>query len=320
MSDFSNIPTGLKINSQIPLDVKGYALNEATLAYLGVDDNLAFTYHEGIRVICIEEKTLYEWREVNEGEENTGLIPVDFTYPSDLPEIYGIDYSNRTFNFFLIDQITEQYITNYVTNILNTYVEAGDLIDYNIQNINFSNSSIVSDSIYDSEVLAPGLVTFRLKGIASSVTSPINLTETTSGDLKNITLNFDPACESTDTISLEGNMSFITPFKASVLNPQKEITGTMYELAPTDDKYTIFINNGASNFTLYIPDILGSNFCCALYQEGEGEVTIQCSGTSTLNYPFTTLDNKIKGQNYWAMIERKMNEDIYFLSGNLLSL
>ena len=78
MADFSNIPTGLKINSQIPLDIKGYALNEATLAYLGVDNNLAFTYHDGIEILCLNEKTLYKWREVQPGEENTGLIPLDF--------------------------------------------------------------------------------------------------------------------------------------------------------------------------------------------------------------------------------------------------
>ena len=115
--DYSNIPTGLKINSQIPLDVKGYALNEATLAYLGVGDNLAFTYHEGLRVVCIEERKVYEWREVGLGEENTGLVAVDFTYPSDLPEVYGIDYSGRAFNFFLVNQITPETLEDYVLEI-----------------------------------------------------------------------------------------------------------------------------------------------------------------------------------------------------------
>jgi len=105
MADFSNIPTGLKITSQIPLDVKGYALNEATLSYLGVDDNLAYTYHEGITILCIEEKTIWQWREVLPGEENTGLIPLDFTYPLSLDTVYGIDYSGRTFNFFELKYI-----------------------------------------------------------------------------------------------------------------------------------------------------------------------------------------------------------------------
>ena len=121
----------------------------------------------------------------------------------------------------------------------------------------------------------------------------------------NSTISLSP---STDELSLEMN------------NLQKTINTFPYTLTDKDDKYTIFVNNGVSNVVINVPDGLIDNFCCAFYQEGEGEVTIQCSGTSTLNYPFTTLDNKIKGQNYWAMIEKKMNEDVYFLSGNLLSL
>ncbi len=73
--DYSNIPTGLKITTQIPLNVKEFCKDESTLAYLGVDDNLAFTYHDGIEILCLNEKTLYKWREVQSGEENTGLIP-----------------------------------------------------------------------------------------------------------------------------------------------------------------------------------------------------------------------------------------------------
>ena len=38
--DYSNIPTGLKITSQIPLDDKRFALNENELSYLGINNNL----------------------------------------------------------------------------------------------------------------------------------------------------------------------------------------------------------------------------------------------------------------------------------------
>lgn len=98
--DFTNIPTGLKITSQIPLDAKQYCLNEDTLSYLGISDNLAYTYYEGLIVYCFQEKTKYEWRQVNPGEENTGLLGLDFTYPNGI-NVYGVDYSNRSFNFFL---------------------------------------------------------------------------------------------------------------------------------------------------------------------------------------------------------------------------
>lgn len=102
MSDFSNIPTGLNITTQIPLNVKTYCLSESLLSNLGTNDNLAFTYHDGLIVFCVEERTSYEWREVQTGEENTGLVTDDFTYPSNII-CFGIDYSNKTFNFFRKD-------------------------------------------------------------------------------------------------------------------------------------------------------------------------------------------------------------------------
>ena len=117
--DYSNIPTGLKITSQIPLNVKEWCKNEATLAYLGVDNNLAFTYHDGIEILCIEEKTIYKWREVQAGEENTGLVPLDFTYPTGLSDVYGINYSGKTYNFFLVEYITVENINENI-NITNT--------------------------------------------------------------------------------------------------------------------------------------------------------------------------------------------------------
>ena len=98
--DYTNIPTGLKVPSQIPLNTKEYVKNEAELANLGLDDNKAFTYHDQLEVVCIEEKKTYLWREVELGEENTGLVTEDFTYPIGSPNAYGIPYAGRKFNFF----------------------------------------------------------------------------------------------------------------------------------------------------------------------------------------------------------------------------
>lgn len=108
--DYSNIPTGLKITSQIPLDVKKYVKDEDTLAYLGVDDNLAYTYHDQLEVLCLAEKKIYQWREVQSGEENTGLVPLDFTYPTGLLDVYGINYSGKKYNFFLKEYATSDMI------------------------------------------------------------------------------------------------------------------------------------------------------------------------------------------------------------------
>lgn len=96
--DYNNLPKGNRVQTQIPLDVKEYSLNESTLSYLGLNDNLAFTYNKGLVVYCIEENTRWEWNEVEIGEENSGLLPLDFTYP-DNHIVFNIDYSNKKYNF-----------------------------------------------------------------------------------------------------------------------------------------------------------------------------------------------------------------------------
>ena len=106
--DFNNIPAGLNIPTQIPLNIKENIINEATLAYLGLSNNLAYTYHDKLIVNCLEEGTRYIWREVEIGEENSGLVPIDFTYPSNII-VYGIDYSNRKFNFFKLPSLENTY-------------------------------------------------------------------------------------------------------------------------------------------------------------------------------------------------------------------
>jgi len=112
MANYSNIPTGLNITSQIPLDKKQFILNESTLADLGVNNNLAFTYYDGLKVFCKQERTLYEWREVQSGEENTGLIPTDFIYPGSII-VDNVVYSNKKYNFFQVINITSDNIADY---------------------------------------------------------------------------------------------------------------------------------------------------------------------------------------------------------------
>ena len=116
MSDFSNILGGLNIPSQIPLDVKSYSANELILSDLGDNFNLAYTYYKGLKVFCFEEQTTWEWKEVLSGQENTGLIEDDFVYPANIIT-FGVDYSNKTYNFFKVE-----------TPLVSTFVEEGDNI------------------------------------------------------------------------------------------------------------------------------------------------------------------------------------------------
>ena len=241
--DYSNIPTGLKITSQIPLDVKKYVKDESTLAYLGVDNNLAFTYHDQLEVLCLTEKKIYQWREVQSGEENTGLIPLDFTYPLGLPEIYNISYSGKTYNFFLKTYINSDNISEYVSTIVGP----------------------------------PG---------------PTGPTGPTGPQ--------GPA--GADGEGLE--------------NLQKTVDVFPYTLTNADDKYTIFLENGVSLLSVVnIPENLVNNFSCVFIQKGTGDTQIGFDHPSL--FYGSGLINVIKGQYYWALLEKELATENYYLTGSL---
>jgi hypothetical protein len=119
----NDIPTGLRVPSQVPLDSKAFSLNQTILSNLGVNNNLAFTYFEGLEVTCIQERTKWEWKEVEPGD--TLLIGSSFTYPSNWI-VEGIDYSNRIFNFVKVETIVPPPVdqNNYVRNL---YINQADL-------------------------------------------------------------------------------------------------------------------------------------------------------------------------------------------------
>jgi hypothetical protein len=97
----TDIPVGLRVPAQVPLDAKLYIADEASLMNLGISNNLAFTYYEGMIVYCVLERRRYEWRVGAVGE--VGLLPVGFTYPTPLV-VNGVTYSGKTFNFFIVIQ------------------------------------------------------------------------------------------------------------------------------------------------------------------------------------------------------------------------
>lgn len=126
--------------------------------------------------------------------------------------------------------------------------------------------------------------------------------------------------ESGETTTVTGTGTPSDEYVVEVNNLQKiiNLVSFPYTLTSADDKYTIFINNGAVNVDINVPDSLVANFSCVFIQEGTGVVTVQASGTATLLYPSTALQNKIRGENYWAMVEKKTTTDNYFLLGSLL--
>jgi hypothetical protein len=100
MEHVNNIPTGLLVPAQVPLDAKRVVLTEAILQDLGTDDNLAFTYEDGLIVYSVQSKRRWEWREVRPSETDTALLPTAFVYPHS-HVIAGVTYSSKSYNFFL---------------------------------------------------------------------------------------------------------------------------------------------------------------------------------------------------------------------------
>ena len=131
MENTNNILTGLSVTSQVPLNKKEYIINENALKDLGTNNNLAYTYYKGLRVICQEERTEYEWKEMELGD--VGLLASNFIYPDGLI-VDGVDYSNKSYNFVLMSYALDQ--NNFVRQLLinefdlpSNYTEQ-DIIDY----------------------------------------------------------------------------------------------------------------------------------------------------------------------------------------------
>jgi hypothetical protein len=139
--DYNNIPAGLRLSTQIPLDVKSYIADEATLAYLGTANNLAYTYVDGMVIYCIAEKTKYVWREVEAGEENTGLVPLDFTYPAN-SITFGIDYSSKKYNFFPIPGGVA--VLNDLNDVTIASLANNNLLAYNSTSSQWENETYAS--------------------------------------------------------------------------------------------------------------------------------------------------------------------------------
>ena len=111
--DYTNQPLGRRVQTQIPLDVKTYAQSEAALKNLGVNNNLAFTYIKGLIVYCVQEGTRYEWKEMT--PDDIGLLDNNFIYPNNIVT-FGIDYSNKEYNFVKAEQSFDQ--NNFVRQLL----------------------------------------------------------------------------------------------------------------------------------------------------------------------------------------------------------
>lgn len=284
--DYNNILGGLRVQTQIPLDVKTYSENELTLSDLGIGDQLAYTYTQGLVVYAAEEGTRWEWREVKVGEENTGLITNDFEYPDGI-NTFGINYSLKKFNFFpyLIEGNIgpegpqgEQGLPGPPGPIGLTGLTGNDGLD-GISGLN----GVDGLSSYDIAVIN-GFI----------------------GD------------QTTWLLSLQGVEGPQGPQGPNGIdssnNLQKTITSN-YTLQDIDNNYTILVDNTDVDISIFVPDGLMENFCAGFIQQGIKSVIFSASGTGSIRTP-TGL--KIKGLNYNAYIEQIGTTNSFHLIGVLI--
>ena len=161
---FNDIPSGLRVGRQQPLDGKKEIASEVILSSLGTNNNLAYSYYEGLEVKCLAEGTYYEWREVVGVE--TGFLPSHFTYPTGLAPVNGVNYSGRTFNFFKIEYADVEDIIDYSAVSLGggipTYL--GNTIGPGVSVFEFASWS--SDTlIFDTSI--PGLIQINTPSVSS---------------------------------------------------------------------------------------------------------------------------------------------------------
>jgi len=119
--------------------------------------------------------------------------------------------------------------------------------------------------------------------------------------------------ENSTTTTVSGNGTSGNEYQVEVNNLQKIVSAFPYTLVNGDDKYTIIVDNGASNVVINVPNTLPSNFSVAFIQKGTGDVTITPTGTSVIN---TAVGYKIKGQYYWALIEKELATVTHYLIGS----
>jgi len=246
MADYNNIPSGLRVQTQIPLDAKINILNESALSNLGESNNLAYTYHDKIVVTCLQEGTTWIWKQVEAGKENTGLIPIDFVYPFGITA-YGIDYSNKKYNFFRVNYLNVSDQKNYDAAslgdgqpIYKDKTTSGNNITFNFNEIStasvgttgipvLSSATIVGDNVLingkrlktsnlDIKELVPGEISIDLQADPNDVKFYVNENYTGGGSNGSLSKPFT---------NLKAAFTAFIGTSTSVITPQYAYIGTI---------------------------------------------------------------------------------------------
>ena len=302
---------GLKVDTQRPLDEVRVVKNIASISTLGTDNYLAYLYYKNLVVHCLEENVYYQWR-VPKDEDEVGLLPSNFVYPSGIIE-YGMDYSGLVFNFFLEPNLNNIAIANLGTgaSIYKDFTLVANTKTFNLKKLKSTGGTVTITELANEINFEVDIDVNITAGANIVVTVPTPNNFVIEATLP--TPSAPTELVDGDTTTVSGNGSVSTPYKVEVVNLQKVIDSFPYTLSDTDDKYTIFIDNNTYDGIINVPDTLPDNFSVAFIQKGTGDVTITPTGTSVIN---TAIGYKIKGQYYWALLEKELNTVTYYLIGN----
>lgn len=171
----NSIPAPLEVPKQLPLDAKRYFASELELADLGTGNNKAFTYYKNM-IAEVANGVDYVWREVEVGEENTGMVTTDFTYPANVIS-NSIDYSNKTYNFFLKTTVTQEFSVENLGEGAGVYKETEILPSEKKFKLKSLKASNVGDGIgvfNDIKTSDENVLEFRYKSLK---TNTLDITE-----------------------------------------------------------------------------------------------------------------------------------------------
>ena len=296
----ADVPKGFNVPKQVRLDSITGVQNELTLKNLGSGNNLAFKYYEGLKVYCKDEKKEYIWRQVVGSE--TGLLTTHFVYPT-YPPIDGIDYSGKSFNFFLVTNngtpangsetkinsgtntivtglgtIASPYVINSTDTVANgseTKINEGDNITITgngtqstpyIINADLTDLGIIKT--VNNEVISP---TQSLSIINNEITGKVLTTkEYVQSIIPNTPDGSETKLNSGNNISITGSGTISNPYIINSLANGKEVTSST--LIITEDEFSINIETPSINIGELKTFYINSNYVPTIDSPSDGSI------------------------------------------------
>jgi len=302
----ADVPKGFNVPKQVRLDSITGIQNEETLKDLGAGNSLAFKYYEGLKVYCKDEKTEYIWREV-EGVE-TGLLDTHFVYPT-YSAVDGIDYSGKSFNFFLISNNTEPadgsetklieganvtitgtgttldpYEISSTIEATETFIEEGDNITITGTGVEL-NPFIVNADLTDlgivktvgNEVIAPGqtlaIINDELTGKVLTTKEYVESVIPSTPDGSETKINAG------ENVTVAGTGTVANPYIINSIVIEKEITSS-----------TLIITEDEVSVNIEIPETPSFGYLKSFYVNSNYVPTVDSPSDGSVIRPYISYD------------------------------